>query len=118
MGGEREIPLEEPLLICYNFEESPYCYDGNYLYEYIIQPNNELIKNSEYYFIDYQYIVEEGNLNNLNSSNSEPNIYFGKTNRLKFKLCHDYCGICKELGKSDDDQKCLSCLPEYQYDYL
>ena len=43
---------------------------------------------------------------------------YGRTNRLKFKLCYDFCETCKELGTSDNDQKCLSCLPEYQYDYF
>ena len=118
-ANERKIPLEETFLFCENNDNSPYCSDENenyeYDYEYIIEPNDELIKNSEYYYIDYQYIVIEFDLNN---TSSEPDIYYGRANRLKFKLCHDYCETCKVFSSSDDDQKCLSCLPEYQYDYF
>ena len=146
-GDERvedKIPLEEPYaLICDNIEESQFCMniynykdDSEYEYEYIIEPNNELFKTSQYYFIEYQYVVEElysnnsnstnmtnygqeysGNIYDTNITNFEPKYYFGRTNILKFKLCHDYCETCKELGTSEKDQKCLSCLSEYQYDY-
>ena len=51
-------------------------------------------------------------------SNSGFKIYYGRTNRLKIKLCHDFCETCYELGSDNGHQKCLSCLPEYQYDYL
>ena len=116
---EKKVPLEESFLFCDDYISSPYCTSGNenyeFDYEYIIEPNNELIKNSDYYFIEYQYILIEMDLNN---TSSEPNTYFGRANRLNFKLCHDYCETCKELGLSDNDQKCLSCLPEYQYDYF
>ena len=45
-------------------------------------------------------------------------IYLGRVNRIQFKLCHEYCETCYVLDKSKDNHKCLSCLPEYQYDYL
>jgi hypothetical protein len=98
------------------------------------------------YYIDYQNILVEGNyypqtetrgekIKKLDDTDEETqeyflrllhkkrkldfyNVYHGRINRLKFKLCHDYCETCYELSKSNDDQKCLSCLPEYQYDYL
>ena len=142
-----EIPLEESYINSgcagndyYDFTEN--CPD----YDYIIKQNKTLIKTSQYYYIDYQYILvelgplyeeeEEENENqepedsqqgdrrirreekrNLNYfyENSFPS---GRINRLKFKLCHEYCETCYELGTSNDDQKCSSCLPEYQYDYL
>ena len=78
--------------------------------EYILIQNMNLKKKSEYYYIDYQYIAKE-------SESDESEIYYGRINRLKFKLCHDYCQTCFELSKSNNEQKCLSCLPEYQYDY-
>ena len=78
-------------------------------YNYIVKQNTNLIKTSNYYIIDYQYMVKQ-------SEDKEP--IYGRTNRLKFKLCYDFCETCKELGTSDNDQKCLSCLPEYQYDYF
>ena len=76
---------------------------------YAIKQNRDLIKTSQYYYIDYQY---------MDRSPEDQQIYYGRINRLKFKLCHDYCGTCNELSKSDTEQKCLSCLSEYQYDYL
>ena len=76
---------------------------------YRVKQNKNLIKTSNYYYIDYQYIVKDP---------KDGEQYYGRTNRLKFKLCHDYCETCYELGTSDNDQKCLSCLSEYQYDYF
>ena len=45
--------------------------------------------------------------------------YYGRVNRLYFRLCYYYCETCKELGnlESVNNQECLSCLPEYSYDY-
>ena len=51
-------------------------------------------------------------------SNYRFKIYYGRTNRLKIKLCHDYCETCYELSTDNDNQRCLSCLPEFQYDFL
>ena len=121
---ENKILIQTPYILCSSSEEREFC-DNNFgvEYELIFEQNKSLIKNSQYYYIDYQYIIddiyyfyifEEGyDLNYL-----EPKIYYGRTNRLKFKLCHDYCETCYELGISKDDQKCQTCLPEYQYDYL
>ena len=78
---------------------------------YVIKQKKNLIKTSKYYYIDYQYMVEKIN-------DEEQKRYYGRTNRLKFKLCHDYCETCYELGTSNNNQKCVSCLLEYQYDYL
>ena len=44
-------------------------------------------------------------------------IYYERINRLIFRLCHNFCETCKELGYSNDNQKCLTCLSEYNYDY-
>ena len=41
--------------------------------------------------------------------------YYGRTNILKFKLCHKYCEKCYEFGSTDDNQTCVSCLPSYTY---
>ena len=45
-------------------------------------------------------------------------MYYGRINRLKFKLFHEFCETLYELGISDGEQKCLSCLPDYRYDYF
>ena len=86
--------------------------------------NKNLIKTSQYYYLDYQYILMESNSlrpNTLRILDIEiekgQRIYYGRTNRLKFKLCHDYCEACNEISTYKDNQKCLSCLPLYQYDY-
>lgn len=125
----------------------------------IIEPNNELIKNSDYYYIDYQYMVVEGisnsdngdeptpdtsdsptsddnqdttgdtsgdssrlldggRPNGLGSTSSNPKIYYGRTNRLKFKLCYEFCETCYELGTYNNNQKCETCLFDYQFNYL
>ena len=44
-------------------------------------------------------------------------MYYGRINRLTFRLYHDFCETCKELGYSNDAQKCITCLSEYKYDY-
>ena len=88
----------------YDYDDYDDCINDYY---FIIEPNKDLIKTSQYYYIDYQHIVRD-----------DEDDYYGRVNRLKFKLCHDYCGTCIEFGTSIDKQNCLSCLPEYQYDYL
>ena len=121
-------------------------------YIYFLEQNKDLTKNSQYYYIEYQHILKEqdideyqsyleeipggiegiwgeepkeprrslgstNNNNNNNNLNYKPRIYYGRTNRLKFKLCHEYCETCNELGINNNEQKCSSCLPIYQYDY-
>jgi len=87
-------------------------------YDLIIRENKNLIKTFQYYYIDYQNILIEDNFPEVNQEEQNFQPYFGRINRLKFKLCHKYCEKCYELSASDKEQKCLSCLPEYQYDYL
>ena len=100
---------------------------------YKFKQNNELIKTDEYYSLDYQCIIQEpdyttfyGNANNvINYPSNEDQIgnfkqktFEGRINTAKFKLCHEYCATCNSLGISNNDQKCISCLPLYQYDYF
>ena len=42
----------------------------------------------------------------------------GRTNILKFKLCHNYCGTCIEYGLTNNEQRCDTCKEPYTYDYL
>ena len=95
--------------------------------------NWQLNKTDKYYYIDYQYIVKEPNYNTFYSTGSladyitsydgssyyEQNrkTFYGRTNRLKFKLCYDFCGTCVEISKDINDQKCFTCLENYTYDY-
>ena len=73
-------------------------------------------KSSKYYNLEYQYIVKEPNHDSV-ANDDEQRIYYGRVNQLQFKLCHKYCETCYDLGIYDNNQKCLSCLPVYQYDY-
>ena len=110
---------------------------------FFLEQNKNLIKSSKYYYIDYQHVIQEqddveyqdyfdeyriggGGARsianrllsvNINNPSYEPRIYYGRTNRLKFKLCHEYCDTCYEFGINNNEQKCSSCLPMYQYDY-
>ena len=52
------------------------------------------------------------------SSYYERKTFDGRTNILKFKLCHKYCIDCIEYGPSDNDQRCETCKDDYTYDYL
>ena len=113
-------------------------FDCQYAHDFIIRENISLIKTSEYYYIDYQsYLVAdnefgEGGGNDYVNAQAELtarrlgqkrnlgffDIYPGRINRVKFKLCHEYCKTCYELDTTNKEQKCTSCLSEYQYDYL
>ena len=104
---------------------------------YSFKQNDNLLKTYHLYSLEYQYIIQEPNYNkfneyplkiiNVSSSDSVPfedqaeyfnrTILYGRTNKVKFKLCHDYCGSCYKIGTSINDQKCESCLDDYQYDY-
>ena len=95
---------------------------------YIIVQNNQSIKDFRYYNLEYQYIIKEPDYSMFYSTEISsisdnafnyytPQIFYGRINTLKFKLCHKFCNTCEIYGTSDDNQKCLSCLPEYQYDY-
>ena len=126
------VSIPEELLIykCPGYDEEKIKLENNgYIFSnsnYLLKQNLNLIKTSQYYFIDYQYMVEEYNSEIYNSQDYEDtldeylaqsNVYYGRINRLQFKLCHEYCETCNELGISDNDQKCSSCLSMYQYDY-
>ena len=101
---------------------------------YKVKQNTNLEKTDKYYYIEFQPIIKEPNFADLYNnaddfityptdadynfeSEYEPKIFYGKNNKLQFKLCHEYCAKCKEIGVSNNNQKCLTCLPNYQYDY-
>ena len=100
---------------------------------HFLKQNKSLIKYNTIYSLDYQFMAlgKEKNIDVFNQAhdkdiqyqldefknNYTQKTYYGRVNRLTFKLCHDYCETCEELGNSNDDQKCLTCLPQYKYDY-
>ena len=94
--------------------------------------NFHLNKTFRDYYIDYQYIVKEPSYSTFYPSDTvdypsnfdastdfeaSRKTLYGRTNRIKFKLCYQYCNHCLEFGKTIVDQKCLSCLEDYSYDY-
>ena len=126
------IPSE---ILFYNGDDIEPLTNGDILTpNYRFNQNNESTKTDEYYSLDYQYIIKEpdyttfydnanevinfpDNINNQ-SANFNSKIFYGRTNTAKFKLCHKYCASCIKLGISNDNQQCMSCLPQYQYDYF
>ena len=98
--------------------------------EHYLEQNFNINKTNKYYYLDYQYLVKEPiystfyNSDNQNvvgdgdyESSFTRKVFYGRTNRLKFKLCHEYCQSCIEFGRTIHDQRCLTCLPDYTYDY-
>jgi len=106
--------------------------------DYIFKQNINKEKTHEYYSLDYQFIVQEKDYNDFNSiannivdfpasdsssyvdqsSFFQPKEFFGRTNTVKFKLCHEFCATCEKFGISNDNQQCMSCLENYQFDYF
>ena len=104
----------------------------------VLKQNKNLIKYDRNYTLDYQFmakglssydamynqahdkekIINSGRPSKNYESEYSQKIYYGRVNRLTFRLCHEYCETCKELGNSNNNQKCLTCLPDYRYDYF
>ena len=96
--------------------------------------NRAINKTHKYYYLEYQFLVKEppfdtafkvphvhnligDNCNGFFKDEYVQKTFYGRTNRLYFKLCHDYCGSCIEYGITENEQKCLTCLEEYSFDY-
>ena len=106
--------------------------DKNYKFE----ENINIIKTDKYYSLEYQPIIQEPNyvkfnsyaidiidcqsLNNIFEDQDKyfnPKMIFGRINKAIFKLCFDFCSSCKNYGTTIIDQKCESCLTDYDYYY-
>ena len=105
-------------------------FDANHT---LLQNRNIEKEENKLYSLEYQFMVKEPDYVTFYSTSifqfSSPsnydgsqyykqNIFEGRTNILKFKLCHKYCIKCNEYGVNDNDQRCLNCKEEYTYDYL
>ena len=72
-----------------------------------------------------QYIIFE-DIHDINYDDDMKNEYEqrrgealpGRTIKVEFKLCFEYCETCKILGITRDDQYCITCLEPYRYDYF
>ena len=96
-----------------------------------ISVNNDKIKTSSLYSIEYEFTVSPASFDDFNS-NVENNILYGetsindqaqyesdftsytKTGKIKFKLCHELCETCYYLSFTDEEQKCDSCIDGYK----
>ena len=119
---------QEILIFEINNNEETLLYNNSLMQEndnirYVMKENKELIKTSKLYTIYYQYLLDENwpewsRLRTMSSSEDRSKIYYGRINRLKFKLCHEYCETCYELSIDNNCPKCLSCQNNYQCDNI
>ena len=130
------ISIPEQLIFYANSESTTPLQNGDEIdINLVLYENRELLKDNVYYYLDFQFMVEDvtyselcenahGVKEYLNEQSSFPtpvmggNILYGRVNRLKFKLCHEYCETCKRYGSTNNDQYCETCLSTYTYDYL
>ena len=115
-------------------ESNPLPFNSFFDAHHSLYQNKELNKTNEKYFLEYQFIVKEPDYDNFYSTppvheifndnfgynfeaDFEPKIFFGRTNKLYFKMCHNYCESCNELGIEENETKCLKCLDNYTFDY-
>ena len=96
---------------------------------YNLTQNTLIDKTNEYYSLDYQIIIQEPDYDTFDNIASErinlssvdqrdyfqKQTFYGKTNTISFKLCHEYCATCKKIGIQINDQKCETCLDDYKY---
>ena len=99
--------------------------------DHTLYQNKEIIKTNKYYYLDYQFLVKEpvyedfyapsnifdDNTNGYFIDEFKQKTFYGRTNRLYFKLCNEYCESCSEFGENENNQKCLKCSEEYSFDY-
>ena len=89
--------------------------------------NKTLNQNNKLYYIEYQFLVKEPEYNKfcqttkIISENPRgrfefefiPKTFYGRKNILYFKLCHNYCDSCIELGISEIEQKYFNYSENY-----
>ena len=125
------ISIPEQIFFYNSPDESTKLTNGSELNkEYILRQNSDMTKTNQLYTLQYQFIVEEPEsytdyiIKEIDSSSDTSSFtfnrdkFYGRTNTIEFKLCHDYCESCNEYGISNDVQKCMSCLEPYTYDYF
>ena len=103
---------------------------------YSLVQDKKKIKTYKYYDFYYQFIIREldyddfydnahdkydyaKNDNDYNNykNDFQQTTFYGRTIKLSFKLCHDYCNTCNEIGYDINHQKYVTCLSEYTFDY-
>ena len=124
------VTIPEELLFYNENENTPINNEGFLYSNYILKQNTNKKKTDELYHLYYQFIAKEPSYSELYNSDIEiinsadysssytSKEVYGRTNKLSFKLCHDYCETCYFFGGTNDAQNCTTCLSEYTYDYL
>ena len=122
--------------MCFDEETNHFCdiyADNEYQFDLRIVLNYDINEHNQFCYISYKYLIKI-DMNSNSEYNPFPDIQeypdfqecfksenvicSGLDNTLEIKLCHDFCEICYEFSRDNNDQKCLSCLPDYQYDYF
>ena len=126
------ISIPEEIFFYKDGSSIPLTNGDNISPNHILKQNKDKIKYNHNYTLDYQFMAldQEKNIDAFNQAHNKEiqyrdsiengytqKTYYGRVNRLIFSLCHDYCKTCKELGISNDNQKCVTCLPQYTFDY-
>ena len=94
----------------------------------LISPKKNISKNSNIYYVEYQYQYSDPDYDTFNKYpdiisdynkdsstdqreefNNNTQYYYGRTLKIEFKLCNDYCKTCKLIGKSEEQTKCEEC---------
>ena len=107
------VSIPDEILFYNSVDNSRILNNENIDVNYILKQKDEIIKENKYYYLEYQFIVKEPDYNRFYSNTyaelidgdiySNMNDYFtskffyGRTNTLKFKLCHQYCKTCKKI---------------------
>ena len=127
------ISIPEEIIFYREGSDIPLINDENINQNHILKQNKNIIKYNKNYTLDYQFMAldQQSNTEVFNQAHKQDiqymdgiesdytqKTYYGRVNRLIFSLCHEYCETCKELGISNDNQKCVTCLPQYTYDYF
>ena len=109
--------------------------NGILTFNHKIEQKKSISKNSDdIYFIEYQFIIKEPsyekfnqfpviiidypeNTNETQKGEYIENIFYSRVNKVKFKLCNEFCKTCEYLG-TQENHKCLGCLENYEKDDL
>ena len=98
--------------------------------DYTFKQNQNIEKTDDYYYLDYQPILEEPTYSQYSDgtikfipintqteyqTNYQQKRYYGRAITVKFKLWHQYCEKCRKYGLSNNNQLCISCLQDYRY---
>ena len=123
------VSIPDEIIFLNGNDNSIISYNDTIDVNYLLKQNMGIIKENKYYYLDYQFIVKEPDYNIFYSNTYgevdgdsqnltdlfTPKILYGRTNTLKFKLCHEFCQTCFQMSNNNNDQKCESYLEQYSF---